>query len=50
MDKKVVWRVIYRVGNSYRIKCLFAESSEDAIKKAKVKDIVDLDMVGTMEV
>lgn len=38
------WRVIYVVGNTYKEKIVFAESAEQAVKRAKVKCIVDLDI------
>lgn len=36
------WRVEYVVGNTYKSKYIFAETANDAIKKAKIKNIVDL--------
>lgn len=36
------WRVDYVVGNTYKYKIIVAENAEKAIKKAKVKNIVDL--------
>ena len=39
------WCVYYVVGNTYRAKYVYAETPEQAIKKAKVKNIVDLQEV-----
>jgi hypothetical protein len=36
------WRVDYVVGNTYKVKYVIADSAQSAIKKAKVKNIVDL--------
>ena len=36
------WEVTYIVGNTYKFKYVFAETNEQAIKKARVKNIVDL--------
>lgn len=36
------WRVDYVVGNTYKVKYVFANDAVGAIKKAKVKNIVDL--------
>ena len=37
-----LWRVDYVVGNSYRYKLVWAMNAKSAIKKARVKNIVDL--------
>lgn len=39
---KIKWRVDYVVGNTYRVKYVYAENNIQAIKKAKVKNIVEL--------
>lgn len=39
------WVVDYVVGNTYKVKFVFAESANEAIKKAKVKNIVDLRII-----
>lgn len=36
------WNVWYLVGNTYKRKFVYAESASEAIKKAKVKKIIDL--------
>ena len=38
------WIVDYVVGNTYKVKYVFAETATEAIKKAKVKNIVDLNI------
>lgn len=43
------WRVDYVVGNTYKVKCVEAKTNTEAIKKAKVKNIVDLNPVDDME-
>ena len=37
------WRVVYVVGNTYKTKYVFAATNTQAIKKARVKNIVDLE-------
>ena len=39
------WRVDYVVGNTYKVKYVIADSASQAIKKARVKNIVDLNIV-----
>jgi hypothetical protein len=39
------WRVDYVVGNTYKVKYVMATDSKEAIKKAKVKNIVDLNPI-----
>ena len=39
------WRVDYVVGNTYKVKYVIANSASQAIKKARVKNIVDLNIV-----
>ena len=39
------WAVDYVVGNTYKVKFVFAETANEAIKKAKVKNIVDLRII-----
>lgn len=39
------WLVDYRVGNTYKFKFVEAETAEQAIRKAKCKNIVDLNEV-----
>ncbi len=43
-EKKEIkkWRVDYRVGNTYKVKYVLAENASKAIKKARIKNIVDL--------
>lgn len=36
------WWVCYRAGNTYKGKYVFADTSEQAIKKARIKNIVEL--------
>lgn len=36
------WQIDYYVGNTYKYKIIEAENNEKAIKKAKIKNIVDL--------
>ena len=43
------WRVDYVVGNTYKVKYVIADSAFQAIKKARVKNIVDLNIVGGIE-
>lgn len=43
------WRVDYVVGNTYKVKYVIADSASQAIKKARVKNIVDLNIVGGIE-
>lgn len=45
VHKMYKWCVVYVVGNTYKSKYVFAESSSLAIRKAKVKNIVDLYVV-----
>ena len=40
----MIWRVDYVVGNTYKVKDITAETAEQAIKKARVKNIVDLNI------
>lgn len=42
MDK---WNVTYVVGNTYKRKYVFADTNEKAIKKARVKNIIELYIV-----
>ena len=39
---KQKWIIDYVVGNTYKVKYVVAETAEQAIKKAKVKSIVDI--------
>ena len=39
------WRVGYWVGNTYKVKYVYAEDNTKAIKKARIKNIVELDIV-----
>lgn len=39
------WRVDYVIGNTYKVKYVDAKTNIEAIKKAKVKNIVDLNPV-----
>lgn len=40
-----LWRVDYVVGSCYKSKYIKAETNKEAIKKARVKHIVDLQIV-----
>lgn len=42
---KIQWIIDYRVGNTYKNKIVYANSAEQAIKKSRVKNIVDLQIV-----
>ena len=39
---KMLWTIIYLVGNTYKHKYLYADTPDQAIKKARVKNIVAL--------
>lgn len=39
------WCVDYVVGNTYKVKYVEADTAEQAVKKARVKNIVDLNIV-----
>ena len=39
------WEVTYIVGNTYRVKYVYAGTADVAIKKARVKNIKDLQIV-----
>jgi hypothetical protein len=41
----VRWQIDYCVGNTYKVKYVYAENAEKAIKKARIKNIVDLNIV-----
>lgn len=43
------WRVDYVVDNTYKVKYVIADSASQAIKKARVKNIVDLNIIGDVE-
>lgn len=43
------WRVDYVVGNTYKVKYVIVDSASQAIKKARVKNIVDLNIIGDVE-
>ena len=43
MESIKKWRVVYVVGNTYKTKYVFAATNTQAIKKARVKNIVDLE-------
>ena len=43
------WQVDYLVKNTYKVKYLLAKDSREAIKKARVKNIVDLQIVESEE-
>lgn len=36
------WRIDYVVGNTCKVKYILADTAEQAIKKARIKNIVDL--------
>lgn len=40
------WAVDYVVGNTYKTKYVWADTAAEAIKKARVKNIVDLRIMG----
>ena len=37
-----IWRVDYVIGNTYKVKYIEAETAQAAIKKARIKNIVDI--------
>lgn len=39
------WNITYVVGNTYKRKYVFADTNEKAIKKANVKNIIELYIV-----
>ena len=39
------WNITYVIGNTYKRKYVFADTNKNAIKKAKVKNIVELYIV-----
>ena len=39
------WRIDYVVGNTYKVKYVIADSASQAIKRARVKNIVDLNII-----
>ena len=39
------WCIDYVVGNTYKVKYVYAKTAQEAIKKAKIKNIVDLNIV-----
>jgi hypothetical protein len=39
------WAVDYVVGNTYKVKYILAKTTAEAIKKARIKNIVDLRIV-----
>ena len=39
------WVVDYVVGNTYKVKVVTAETAEQAIKRARIKNIVDLNPI-----
>ena len=41
---KIKWRVDYVVGNTYKSKFVYATTAKEAIKKARIKNIIDLDI------
>ena len=41
----MLWIVDYIVGNTYKVKYIKADTAAEAIKKARVKNIVDLKQV-----
>lgn len=42
MSKYKSYRVIYKVGKMYKLKYVAAETKSEAIKKANVKNIIDV--------
>ena len=36
------YEVVYRVGNTYKFKIVHAETADKAIRKARIKNIIDL--------
>lgn len=44
-EKMLKWRVDYVVGSTYKVKYVNAETNTQAVKRAKVKNIVDLNVV-----
>jgi hypothetical protein len=50
MKKQNAWVLSYVVhGNHYKNKVIFADTNTDAIKKARIKNIEDLQLVGDLE-
>ena len=43
------WCVDYVVGNTYKVKYVIADSASQAIKKARVKNIVDLNIAESVK-
>ena len=39
------WHVFYLVGNTYKQKIVYAQNASEAIKKARVKNIIDLQII-----
>jgi len=44
-EKMLKWRVDYVVGSTYKVKYVNAETNTQAVKRARVKNIVDLNVV-----
>lgn len=44
MDNKLLWEIDYVVGNTYKKKYITATTSQEALDKAKVKNIIDLNI------
>ena len=45
MKGNMIWRIDYVVGNTYKCKSVKAPDAATAIKRAKVKNIVDIKIV-----
>ena len=39
------WQIDYVVSNTYKVKYVIADNASQAIKKARVKNIIDLNIV-----
>ena len=47
MDNKLLWEIDYVVGNTYKKKYVTATTSQEALDKAKIKNIVDINISKT---
>lgn len=39
------WCIDYVVGNTYKVKYVYAKTAQEAIKKARIKNIIDINEV-----
>ena len=42
VHKMKKWHIDYVVGNTYKVKYVYAKTAQEAVKKARIKNIVDL--------